>query len=221
MKKVKNISKSVHRGPYRRRSRKIKRRPLGKHIEIQLLNLRFIANSLNDVQGETGKALNEISSVWKSVENIVEVMTGQPSKDSELFEGDRESYLFKNPRQTLLTSRYWNPHDRVQMPNIAVGFFNRLAKKYPIPLKLDLKKDTNGKFEIEATSHSSSYAQNVLWLLWRFYFHDAGWERLKRCPFCKKWYADGSKNKTKLYCSRPCHDRSWNRPRRRNAGHTG
>lgn len=59
----------------------------------------------------------------------------------------------------------------------------------------------------------------VLWLVWRYYFHDRGWERLKRCTACQRWLVDETRNKSKQFCSRSCHDRQWSRAQRRASGH--
>lgn len=44
--------------------------------------------------------------------------------------------------------------------------------------------------------------------------------RLRRCRTCTLYFIDQTRNGTKLRCSPQCTARHWNRPQRRNAGHT-
>lgn len=59
----------------------------------------------------------------------------------------------------------------------------------------------------------------LLWLAWRYYFHEQGWDRLKRCVTCQRWLVDETRNKSTQFCSRRCHDRQWSRAKRRASGH--
>lgn len=55
----------------------------------------------------------------------------------------------------------------------------------------------------------------ALWLL----AEDHGLERLKRCEQCGQWFIDLTRNGSKLRCTARCTWRTWNRSRRRAAGH--
>lgn len=43
--------------------------------------------------------------------------------------------------------------------------------------------------------------------------------RFKRCPQCKRWFVDESKNRTGVRCSAACTNKWWTRARRRANGH--
>lgn len=55
--------------------------------------------------------------------------------------------------------------------------------------------------------------------LWEGYFHDQGWERLKRCAVCHIWFVDQTDNRRKDRCSSACTTVWWSRSRRIQAGH--
>jgi hypothetical protein len=44
--------------------------------------------------------------------------------------------------------------------------------------------------------------------------------RIKKCQHCNKWFADVTRNRSKLRCSARCTWRTWSRARRREASHT-
>ena len=58
----------------------------------------------------------------------------------------------------------------------------------------------------------------IAWNLWRI-FKMKGYDRLRKCFQCNKWFVDRSDNKKARCCSNKCHDRHWNRERRREARH--
>jgi hypothetical protein len=62
-------------------------------------------------------------------------------------------------------------------------------------------------------------SESPLLLLWLSYFQREGWKRLKRCPQCKKWFVDETKNRMKVHCSEQCKWQWWNREKRSEAGH--
>lgn len=43
--------------------------------------------------------------------------------------------------------------------------------------------------------------------------------RIKRCQHCNRWFADITRNRSKLRCSQKCTSRTWNRAKRREASH--
>ncbi len=91
-----------------------------------------------------------------------------------------------------------------------VGGFNALAAKRPMVLQVG---------PAGPQTRWVTRLDQVLWLVWRYYFHDRGWERLKRCLGCHRWLVDETRNKNKQFCSRACHDRHWSRAQRRASGH--
>ncbi len=95
-----------------------------------------------------------------------------------------------------------------------IGRFNEWAKKYPVELVIE--KD--GKLPRPFESSPSEQA-NALLHLWRYYFRDEGWIRLKRCPQCKEWFVDSTRNRSAIRCSVGCNDLWWSRNRRKKANH--
>jgi len=65
----------------------------------------------------------------------------------------------------------------------------------------------------------SDHKKEVLWLLWEFYFRKIGLERLKRCPQCKRWFVDRTRNKQKEHCSLHCTWQWWSWIKRKKEGH--
>ena len=64
-------------------------------------------------------------------------------------------------------------------------------------------------------------ANNKQWLaheLWDLVFREKGYERIKRCRRCNKWFAAPGRNKIAIHCSDSCRNLWWNRPRRKKAG---
>jgi hypothetical protein len=174
-----------------------------KFVQNEFGGLRLIAGHLNGLLiWDKGHVLYH---VWQKVEQIVEAMTDQPpSKEKK--------------GVTILTESHWSPNKRYPMPGLAIRSFNGLAKQNPISLTVTRLKTKKGT-EIFAGHKPASHTQSALWYLWRYYFQDNGWERLKRCPQCKRWFVDESKNKRKGRCSPHCTWNWWSRARRKQAGH--
>jgi hypothetical protein len=60
---------------------------------------------------------------------------------------------------------------------------------------------------------------DVLRHLWWYYFPKNSGTRLKRCPVCRSWFVDTSKNRVTARCSSACTALWWSRDRRKAAGH--
>jgi len=152
----------------------------------------------------------EDSPVWRQIETVVEAMTDQPPHPETV-------------GTTLLTGGppfHWYPGRNLRLPKFAIGVFNRLARKNPVALRIREGKDRMGYPRLEAVQAPSSEMEHALWLLWRFYFQDEGYKRLKRCHNCFRWFVDDTRNRSKRRCSSNCTWQYWNRDRRRKAKQT-
>ena len=185
----------------------------------QAEGLRFIAERLNEVLAGKLPSIREIARYraksweddelicWQMVEGIVESMTDQPSREKPL-----------PSLRTLSTRRSWDPNVPVRLPGLSIAAFNELAKRNPIPLRV-IEMEKKGEMEIYPEYYPTTKIGEALWFLWRFFFHERGWERLKRCPQCMKWFVDDTKNKKKERCSPHCTWQWWSRDRRKESAH--
>lgn len=184
----------------------------------QAEGLRFIAERLNEVLAGKLSGLREFSPsaksweddelrCWQIMEGIVESMTDQRSREEPL----------PSPR-TLFTGKSWDPSKPVPLPGFAVAAFNWFAQRNPLPLRI-LEKYTKEEMEIYPEHYPTTKIEEALWFLWRFFFHERGWQRLKRCPQCMKWFVDHTKNRKKERCSPHCTWQWWSRDRRKESGH--
>jgi len=183
--------------------------------------LAHIAFNLNRMENLKDQEL----SAWKEVEDIVESMTDQPGRDSVYTKREANSYiehLFKTSPGGISTAlanlgrgNYWNPSKRIPLPGYAISTFNRWARRNPVTLKVWI--DENER--IVAGLDPKTQSESPLLLLWLSYFQREGWKRLKRCPQCKKWFVDETKNRMKVHCSEQCKWQWWNREKRSEAGH--
>lgn len=92
--------------------------------------------------------------------------------------------------------------------------FNKEAEKVSVCLWIDRK----GKVP-RPSETSKDQKGNALLHLWRYYFRDEGWVRLKRCLQCKDWFVDSTLNRSAVRCSAGCNWVWWARKRREDAGH--
>lgn len=122
----------------------------------------------------------------------------------------------------------------VPMPSTAVRRFNTLAVKTPSRVYLDDPDDDPDEREHPGpvwghvdregrwiVSGGRVYADRrgaVVDLLDSF-FKNVARERFKRCPQCRAWFLDTTKNRTQGRCSQQCTNRWWNRAKRRAKGH--
>jgi hypothetical protein len=100
------------------------------------------------------------------------------------------------------------------VPRRSIKRFNELARGAPIVLELVW----GSKVTIPMTSHPgpSSYALSILW----HSLQSPGIKRVKRCPRCKTWFLDRTRNRGALRCSIACTWAWWNRRRRKQARHS-
>lgn len=186
--------------------------------------LNFIANWINPTSGSEGP----IRPILDKIELILETMTGQPprkknAKERTLLPSYRKGHLI--PLRLDVTKRSFfdyslTPAERKESssPAFAINLFNELVKEHPIPMKLAVQK-RSGKIKVFPDHKGSNFIEVTLLLLWEYYFKDEGWQRLKRCPICEKWFVDDTRNKSKERCSEHCTCLWWTRTRRREAEH--
>lgn len=91
--------------------------------------------------------------------------------------------------------------------------FNRWAQGFPVALCVRRRQTWQAD---AAPREPRAFAA---WYLWRYFFDRDGWQRLKQCPTCRRWFVDETRNRKKQRCSDSCTARWWNRRRRRAAGH--
>ena len=101
----------------------------------------------------------------------------------------------------------------------AVGAFALYARAVPVHMKVHYYTRKKGGKQPNCILDAPGDLGTFLSFLWRFYFQDKGWERLKRCPQCRKWFVDTIRNKNKIRCSRQCTDKWWDFRRRKHVGH--
>jgi len=153
------------------------------------LGLLYIADRLNLLPYLKGQTLE----IWKEVQVIVSSSVTTPSRGSIITGLNR-------------------------LPSPAVDRFNRLANKTAV--RLSIMQRQKGK-DIATTAHIHPHDEkgHAVWFLWRFFFQHRGWERLKRCPQCHRWFVDETRNKKKERCSAKCTNQHWSRERRKIAKH--
>ena len=198
-----------------------KRRQRGKKLESPVSGwsprysgLWLIAHRLNellDAKGSTVPAYEE--EAWSQAERVVQTLAPR----SEERKG-----------RTILTSGLSQPS-----LSRAVAEFKRLAEREPVFLDVFPRPPARSKrnrlppgtysidplfgekrLEIGVRVRSKGPFANAAWFLWQFYFRERGWQRLKRCSQCKRWFVDETRNHKKERCSDRCTWRWWNWARR-------
>ena len=107
----------------------------------------------------------------------------------------------------------------------AVEGFRQMAEKAQVRLTLEkmlyMGKDRGviPYISAEPRDEDDVYA-TIVCHVWTCYFGNPQWRRLKRCPRCRVWFVDTTRNMQKKRCSAQCTWRSWNRARRKAAGHS-
>ena len=155
-----------------------------------VFGLQFIADRLNNLAYLNGDSLR----AWQDAETIVLCSVTKPD------------------RGTIITGIN-------RFPSLAVRRFNRFAEQATV--RLYVRQEMTKRRRLLTTAHinSSDAISSATWYLWRFFFQKSGWERLKHCPQCRKWFVDETRNKKKERCSDRCTARWWNRDRRKTARH--
>jgi hypothetical protein len=186
-----------------------------------LAEIAYHLNRIDKLQGEQLK-------VCKIVEDIVETMTGQPGQDPVYTEREAEERRAAlNPRGvdaflSGLGRGVWHPAKRIPLPKYAISTFNRWARKNPITLRVWIDESKKRTPKIVAGIDPATQSDAPLLFLWTQYFQNEGWKRLKRCPTCRLWFVDETKNRIKVFCKdNPCKWRFWNRLKRWESGHKG
>lgn len=85
------------------------------------------------------------------------------------------------------------------------ALFDQQAREHPVVLTLN---------DDELTVAAPTPMAEALRHLWRWYFRDRGWERMKQCSVCDKWFVDASNGQTGLRCSPSCTWAYWNANRK-------
>jgi hypothetical protein len=113
----------------------------------------------------------------------------------------------------------WAEHLVTQPLAQAVDLFNAQARQLPVLMQVELAPKDPHSF-LAPLDRGGDRQGDMLRHLWWYYFHGNVWTRLKRCPVCRAWFVDTSKNKVTARCSARCTAQWWSRSRRKEAGHT-
>lgn len=176
--------------------------------------LKQIAVHLNKIPDMGGK----MAEVWKKAEWIIKSLVDPLPVRNEIPPRSLQSgRLFI--RKTLLGGPPTRKLGLIRWWRAAKMDFNGWAEENPVPLSIELDRSPENKIEFKTGVSHPDDAQFAIYLLWLYFFKDRGWERLKRCPQCGKWFVDTSSNKNKSRCSMECTWKWWDRPKRKEAGH--
>jgi hypothetical protein len=185
--------------------------PYDRVLSLQLAHdefsgLEYICYLLNNPQFDDKNELRQQSYVIK---RIVEDISKQPPSKMSWTESGFKYESFPLGQQ-------FKPS--IDSP---LHFFNQEARQNPITLKfIGSKKKGSTKRRIELyPTVDGSPAGMALWVLWQEYFKKEGWKRLKKCPQCKLWFVDRTRNKKKERCSSDCTWKWWSWGRRKAEGH--
>jgi len=168
------------------------------------------------------------------VEKIIEALVSQsPSKMDWVEGGSRRGF---EPSRLFLS-----PGNRLDpAPGSPLDLLNNLVSRIPFVLEFrGYRNNKTGAIEIESGCIPTSidgFAKylvtgrippidvkdctvEVVWLLWEIYFRNIGLDRFKRCPQCKRWFVDRTRNRQKERCSKHCTWQWWSWGRRKEEGH--
>lgn len=124
-------------------------------------------------------------------------------------------------RRSLLT----DPSINASLENGVWWFNNWLANSTPARFVVRLKKNSSGRAipQTSFVAHDPASVRkfSLASILWKHFFGEKGYERLKPCQQCGEWFVDHGSNKRGTYCQNgSCANRYWNRPQRRAANHS-
>jgi hypothetical protein len=108
---------------------------------------------------------------------------------------------------------------RPQLLQRAIDTFNSWAAKNPVRFHIRLGPNAAGVTDISATLDCKPGEQVAIEHLWSCFFSNPERHRLKRCPECRKWFADKTRNLSMVRCSMSCTNKWWTLERRQKAGH--
>jgi predicted RNA-binding Zn ribbon-like protein len=103
----------------------------------------------------------------------------------------------------------------------AAELFNTHAAAHPIKLQVGVgrMRDSGEEHASPALSTQNEF-ESSLDLLWRSYFYEKGWKRLKSCPVCHKWFVDPTNDMRKARCSVACTNLWWSYSKRKEADYS-
>lgn len=101
----------------------------------------------------------------------------------------------------------------------AIDTFNSWAAKKPFRLYVTWRQNRGGVMDISATMDFEPGEQMAIEHLWSCFFANPDRYRLKRCPQCRKWFVDETRNGAMIRCSPSCTNKWWTLERRQEAGH--
>jgi hypothetical protein len=175
--------------------------------------LGFIAHRLNEASAMPPGAMRD---AWSTALRIVSAAVPDP--------------LWKAPEPNVRTR---GGVVQVTGPTIATGAirpaaslaaalvdFNHEAQRTPVNFAVKYSRAPRGaEYDVVNLSPqilASGPLGDALWFLWRFFFHDDRWRRLKRCVQCGAWIVDATTTNKRYLCDDPkCETRYWSRLRRR------
>lgn len=118
------------------------------------------------------------------------------------------------------------PHDPTRRQRVltheqflhAVYLFNAYFKKFAFArLRVEARQRPlrfHCRLNPEDETGVITFPRTIAFYLWESVFLQKGYERLKRCHKCEKWFIDRGKNKIARFCSPKCTNQWWKRPRR-------
>lgn len=169
---------------------------VGKYGGLQVIAERL--NSLPLMKGDT-------AATWNKVEGIVSALVDPPPEPGTQAGKSLLSRAANDYNEKYRPIRFWR---------LAFWNFNRMAKENPISLHVKPVRSPKNMIEFK-TDGPTTMGQFAVYSLWLYFFREGGWERLKRCPQCGRWFVDSSRNKNKKRCSPECTWDWWNWSRRK------
>lgn len=172
-------------------------------VAARISGLRILADRFNRLEGRERK-LEKISARLDAEERdqMAKIFANDPFRTSkkiveEFMDGEYEGAIewFNRLAQQQL-------HPRAEMASVEDGSTWTFTYAAPVTKAKGGGPDGQG-----------------LECLYRYYFADNGWVRLKRCPQCQRWFVDDTEPNRKERCSPKCTNSWWNEGRRREAGH--
>jgi hypothetical protein len=174
-------------GPYHRRGRK-KGKALGAAVSTQLEGLRNLARDLNS-EGSPGG--DPVPGTFADAANFA----------TRAAEARREA-------AAVIEATFGTSYPKV--PDDAAGLFNTLADRTPLHYVAGLwrPEDAGQYFITTGGGHAvllrSSTPQGVWVALLADFLTNPQRDRLRRCPVCRRWFVDETRNRSARRCSRTC-----------------
>jgi len=196
------------------RRRYLRRRNVG-HVPLHLpakqgLGLQVIADRINDVVAQPPRLEGDELEAWRTVRRqVVEPLVPAliPPRPRPML---RVGIFLMPAPETLLSGAPDAP-----LPEWAASKFNQLSRQSTARLAVKYVPQVGTSARIETRTELDRALAHV----WLYLFQERGWERLKKCRVCGRWFADRTLNRNRTDCSRGCSNRFWSRPQRRIARH--